>query len=141
MATVNNATTAPHQRSDAIRVVAILYCWFGFAFLLSSLLIAIYTLRNGELPVMGGIGMLAGSLSEWLGVRAAVAAMILWAVVNVLEMIAGYRLWKGRKQGGKLALMLLRAGAMFWIGYALPVMVVVGPLHVLLLAIGWKTLR
>lgn len=64
MATVNNATTAPHQRSDAIRVVAILYCWFGFAFLLSSLLIAIYTLRNGELPLVLGIGMLVGPLSE-----------------------------------------------------------------------------
>jgi hypothetical protein len=141
MATVNNATTAPYQRSDAIRVVAILYCWFGFALLLSSLLIVFYVLRNGVLPVLFGIDMLAGPFSVRFGIEGVPLAIAMWSVVNLLEVVAGYWLWKGRKQGGKLALMLLPAGAMFWIGYALPVMIVVGPLRVFLLAIGWKTLR
>jgi len=142
MATVNHAPTpASHQRSAAMTLAAILYCWFGLAFLVSSLLITIFALRNGELPVMFGIEMLSGPFSERLGLNAALAAAVPWSVVNVLELVAGYWLWKSRKHGGKLGLMLFPAGMIFWIGYALPIMVVVGPLRVLLLARGWKTLR
>ncbi len=142
MATLNNAMTTPSQRrGGAITLAAILYCWFGLAFLISSLLIVIYTLRNGELPVMFGIKMLSGPFSERLGLDAVIAATVPWGVVNVLELVAGYWLWKSRKQGGKLALVLFPAGMIFWIGYALPIMVVIGPLRVLLLAMGWKTLR
>jgi len=140
MATLNNAaTTASHKRGGAITFAAILYCWFGLAFLISSLLIGIYTLRNGELPVIFGIKMLAGPFSERLGLDAVTAATVPWGVVNVLEMVAGYWLWKSRKHGGKLALVLFPAGMIFWIGYALPIMVVIGPLRVLLLVMGWKT--
>jgi hypothetical protein len=142
MATIKHAaTTASHQRSGTITLAAILYCWFGLAFLISSLLIVIYTLRNRELPVVFGIEMLAGPFSERVGLDAAIAATIPWAVVNVLEMLTGAWLWKSRKHGGKLGLMLLPAGMIFWIGYALPIMAVIGPLRVLLIVVGWKTLR
>ena len=142
MATVNHATTtASQRRSGAMTLAAILYCWFGLAFLVSSLLIAISALRNGELPVVLGITMLGGPFSEHFGLAAAIAATVPWGVVNALEMLAGYWLWKSRKWGGVLALVLFPAGVLFWIGYALPIMVVIGPLRVLLLATGWKTLR
>ena len=142
MAPVNHAATpASQRRTGAMTLAAILYCWFGLAFLVSSLLITIFALRNGELPVMFGIEMLSGPFSERLGLNAALAAAVPWSVVNVLELVAGYWLWKSRKHGGKLGLMLFPAGMIFWIGYALPIMVVVGPLRVLLLARGWKTLR
>jgi hypothetical protein len=142
MATVKQATIpASRQRSGATTLAAILYCWFGLAFLVSSMLIAVYTLRNGRLPVVFGIDMMAGPFSERFGVYGAIMAALPWGVVNVLEMLAGYWLWRSRKPGGMLALVLLPLGAIFWIGYALPVMVVIGPLRVLLLVWGWKTLR
>ncbi len=142
MATLNHATTSASQkRGGAITLAAILYCWFGLAFLISSLLIVISALRNGELPVVFGIEMLSGPFSQRLGLNAALAATIPWGVVNVLEALAGYWLWKSRKHGGQLALVLFPAGMIFWIAYALPIMVVVGPLRVFLLARGWKTLR
>ncbi len=142
MATLNNATTtASQRRSGAITLAAILYYWFGLAFLISSLLIVISALRNGELPVVFGIEMLSGPFSERLGLDAAIAAAVPWGVVNVLEVLIGYWLWKSRKQGGKLGLVLFPAGMVFWIGYALPIMAVIGPLRVLLFAMGWKTLR
>ena len=134
-------TTASQKRGSAITLAAILYCWFGFAFLISSLLIVIYARRNGELPVLFQIEMLSGPFSERLGLDAALAATVPWNVVNVLEMVAGYLLWKSRKHGGRLGLVLFPAGLIFWIGYALPIMVVIGPFRVLLLAWGWKTLR
>ncbi len=142
MAPVNHAPTpASHQRSAAMTLAAILFCWFGLAFLVSSLLITIFALRNGSLPVVFGIKMLAGPFSQRLGVHAALAATVPWGVVNALEMLAGYWLWKSRKWGGVLGLVLFPTGMIFWIGYALPIMVVIGPLRVLLLAWGWKTLR
>ncbi len=142
MATVNHAATpASQRRNGAVTLAAILYCWFGLAFLVSSLLIATYALRNGSLPIVFGIGMLGGPFSERLGLGAAILATVPWGVVNALEMLAGYWLWKSRKRGGVLALVLFPAGMLFWIGYALPIMVVVGPLRVLLVARGWKTLR
>lgn len=104
-------------------------------------MIALYALRNSELPVVFGIVMLAGPFSERLGVNAAIAATVLWGVVNVLEMVTGYWLWKGRKQGGTLGLLLLPMGTIFWIGYALPIMLIIGPLRVFLIARGWETLR
>src|SRR5215211_5154373 len=135
MTTLNNArTTANHQRGGAVTLAAILFCWFGLAFLVSSLLIVISALRNGELPVVFGIEMLAGPFSQRLGLKAALAATVPWGVVNVLEVLAGYRLWKSHKQGRKLALLLFPAGMIFWIGYALPIMAVIAPLRVLLLA-------
>jgi hypothetical protein len=142
MAILKHATIpADQRRSGAITLASILYCWFGFAFLLSSVLVVISTVQNGHLPVVFGIPMLAGPFSDRLGMNAALVATVPWGVVNILEMMAGYWLWKARKQGGKLGLVLFLAGAIFWIGYALPIMVVVGPLRVLLLAIGWKSLR
>jgi hypothetical protein len=142
MATLTTATPAASQRrGGALTLAAILYCWFGLAFLISSVLIANAALRNGKLPVIFGIEMLAGPFSERLGLNAALAATIPWGVVNVLEVLAGYWLWKSRKHGAKLALVLFPAGMIFWIGYALPIMVVIGPLRVFLLARGWKTLR
>jgi hypothetical protein len=56
MAAVKQATKpASRQRSGATTLAAILYCWFGLAFLVSSMLVAVYTLRNGRLPVVFGI--------------------------------------------------------------------------------------
>ena len=142
MATINDAKpVAGPRRSTAISVAAVLYCWFGFAFTVSSVLIALYARRTGWLPVVFGVEMLAGPFSERFGVRGALAATIPWSIVNVLEMLTGVWLWQSRKRGGKLGIALFFAGAIFWIGYALPIMVVVGPLRVLLIVLGWKTLR
>lgn len=54
MATSTHATrTAGRTRNGAITLAAMLYCWFGFAFLVSSLVIVTYTL-----PIMLIIGPL-----------------------------------------------------------------------------------
>ena len=68
MAILNNATTpASQQRSVALMLAAILYCWFGLAFLISSLLIVSFALRNAQLPVVFGIEMLSGPFSGRFG--------------------------------------------------------------------------
>lgn len=142
MAMIHNALVTDQQRrSGAITLSAILYGWFGFAFLVSSLLIGVSVLQRGRLPAVFGIDMLAGPISERFGAYGAIMAALPWAVVNVLEMLAGRWLWRSRKRGGILALVLFPAGAIFWIGYALPIMAVIGPLRLLLVASGWKSLR
>ena len=142
MTIIHNALVTDQQRrSGTITLSAILYGWFGFAFLVSSLLIGVYVLQNGRLPVVFGIDMLAGPFSERFGAYGAIIAALPWTVVNVLEMLAGRWLWRSRKSGGTLALVLFPIGLLFWLGYALPIMAVIGPLRVLLVARGWKSLR
>jgi hypothetical protein len=142
METLNNAAISVNQRrSGAITLAAVLYGWFGFAFIVSSVLIGVYALQNGRLPVLFGIDMLAGPISHRYGVNATIATTIPWGIVNVLEMLVGRWLWQSRKRGGKLALVLLPLGAIFWIGYALPIMALIGPLRVLLIAKVWRVLR
>ncbi len=132
---------ARQERPAAITAASILYILNGLAFLISSPLVVIYILRKRELPVVFGIEALSGPISDRLGLDAVIAASVPWAIVNGLELVTGYWLWKSRKKGGKLGLILFPAGLIFWIGYLLPGPLVIGPLRVLLLARGWKTLR
>jgi hypothetical protein len=77
MAPVNHAATpASQRRTGAMTLAAILYCWLGLAFLISSLLIDSFALRNGTLPVVFGIRLLSGPFSERLGPNAALAAAV-----------------------------------------------------------------
>jgi hypothetical protein len=141
MTLLNDATTiAGRRRSGVLTLVAILYCWFGFAFMVSSLLIGLYVMRTRNLPVVFGIEMLAGPISERFGPDATLAAAVPWCVVNMLEMLAGAWLWQSRKRGGVLGLVLFPLGLVFWLGYALPIMAVVGPLRVLLIVKKWGAL-
>jgi hypothetical protein len=142
MAILNDATTiARTRRSGALSLVVILYCWFGFAFIVSSLLIGLYALQTRNLPVVFGIEMLAGPTNDRFGLNAMLATTVAWGVVNLLEILAGYWLWQSRRRGGMLGLVLFPLGLIFWLGYALPIMAVVGPLRVLLIAKEWGALR
>jgi ABC-type antimicrobial peptide transport system permease subunit len=142
MAILNDATTfARKRRSGALTLVAILYCWFGFAFIVSSLLIGLYALRTRNLPVVFGIEMLAGPINNRFGLDATLASTLAWGVVNLLEILAGYWLWQSRRRGGTLGLVLFPLGPIFWLGYAIPIMAVVGPLRLLLIANEWAALR
>lgn len=68
MAALDTGTTAANRRrAGVITLAAILYCWFGLAFLVSGLLIGSAAVRNGALPVVFGIEMMAGPFLDRLG--------------------------------------------------------------------------
>ena len=97
--------------------------------------------RTGELPIIFGDRALGGGPFETLPFQTIV--MLGWAFVglSVLELVAAWWLWRGRRRGGRLALLLTVAGAPFWVGFLLPYWLVVGPLRLLLLWRGWRSLH
>jgi hypothetical protein len=62
--------------------------------------------------------------------------LIMW-----IEVLAGWWLRRGRKEGGWLALLLLPVSMFFWIGFLLPIWILLGPVRIAFVLRGWRTLR
>ncbi len=65
---------------------------------------------------------------------------LLFYVINLLYILAGYWLWKSHRKGGILEIGLLAVSAVFWLGFGLPFPPMAGLLLAGLLAAGWKSL-
>jgi len=98
----------------------------------------VYLLTRGTLPVLVGVQLDGGPLSERLGSKAMAGLVALFVGVSSAEIVAGYWLRRSRRRGAVLALALLPIGAFFWVGFALPLWLVAGLPKAALLAIGWK---
>ncbi len=131
---------APH-RSPAITAASIFFLVFGLGILVVNVPVIAYMMSNRSFPVVFGIPLLGSSFTERLGMDFMIRASLLFQIVNALEVLAGIWLWKSDKKGGRLGLILLPVGLPFWILFQLPLPLIVGPLRVIALAIGWKTLR
>lgn len=66
--------------------------------------------------------------------------LIAFVLVCLLEAILGWLLWRRRRSGGILALALLPAEVMFWIGFALPFGAVLGMARTAFVIAGWSSL-
>lgn len=129
------------QRSSAITIASGLYLFQGLGSLVSFVPIMAYVMQNRTFPVVFGIPLMGSVYSERFGVDFMIRAGLLFQIVNALEVLAGYWLWKSEKRGGRLGLILLPLGLPFWLLFELPIPLIIGPLRAIALAIGWKTLR
>ena len=84
---------------------------------------------------------MSGPISQRFGHEAVVWLLVPLAFTSWLEVLAGYWLRKSRKEGGWLAVFLLPITMFFWIGFVMPIWLVLGPFRVLLVLAGWKSLR
>lgn len=131
---------APH-RSPTITAASIFFLVFGLGILVVNVPVIAFMMSKRSFPVVFGIPLMGSSFTERLGMDFMIRASLLFQIVNALEVLAGFWLWKSDKKGGRLGLMLLPVGLAFWILFQLPLPLVVGPLRAMALAIGWKTLR
>jgi hypothetical protein len=132
--------TAP-QRSSTITAASILYIVQGLGTLISFVPIIAFAAQNRTFPVLFGIPLMGSTFSERLGVDFMVRAGIVFQIVNALEIVAAYWLWKSDKRGGRLGLVLLPIGLPFWVLFELPIPLIIGPLRAIALVAGWKNLR
>jgi hypothetical protein len=139
-ATDTRAMAAP-KRSPAITVASILYLVSGLGTLLVNVPIITYMMQNRTFPVVLGIPLLGSRFAEKLGMDSMIAASLLFQIVNALDVLAGYWLWKSEKKGGRLGLIMVAVGLPFWILFELPLFLLAGPLRLIALAAGWKSLR
>jgi hypothetical protein len=73
---------------------------------------------------------------EQLGIPTSVPLLVGFLLVAVAEVIVGVLLWKGRRLGSVLAIVLLPIELAYWIGFALPVGPVLGLARTVLVILG-----
>ena len=59
----------------------------------------------------------------------------------ILEALAGWWLWQGRRSGAVFALVLLVPSAVFWWGFDLPYPPILASIRTLLILFAWSSLR
>ena len=67
--------------------------------------------------------------------------LVVFLLVCMLEGVAGWLLWGNQKAGGIFALALLPVGAVFWWGFALPVVPILAVVRTMLILLNWRSLR
>ena len=124
-----------------IRIASWLFIGNGVAWGLAFIPEAIYIRSLGRLPVIGPIEGMSGPISDQFGWEAVVWLLIPMGLLAWVEVLAGWWLRQGRKEGGWLAFFLLPVSMFFWIGFLLPIWILMVPVRVALVLGGWRTLR
>lgn len=135
----------PHPRSGeerhpAITAAAILF-FLNAGWLVAFLLIGGYVVLNDDLPP--GWENLAphGRIYDAFGLDVALAAYGIYAAVSMLGVLAGLWLWRGRRTGAVLGAITLAVGPIFWYGFGLPIPPYIAATQLVLMGVGWKSLR
>lgn len=123
------------------RIASWLFIGNGLAWGLAFIPYAIYIRSLGRLPVIGSIEGMSGLISDRFGWQGVVWFLIPMGLLAWVEVLAGWWLHQGRREGGWLALLLLPVSMFFWIGFLLPIWILLGPVRVALVIRGWRTLR
>jgi len=123
-----------------IRWAAILFALTGLFGVTGVLATVIHLARYREHPLVVGIRGLAGPFDA-LGIDAVVVLGGLFVALSAIELLIAQLLWRSRKLGGVLALLLFPASLLLWVGFAVPFWLVAGPVRMVLLGRGWRTLR
>jgi hypothetical protein len=124
-----------------IRIAAVLSVVNGLGFGLFTVPAARYLLEHRELPRMFGFPLFGGGFYETFGIEPFVVLLVAFLLVSILEVVVGGLLWNGERSGGILALVLLPVGAVFWLGFALPLPPLSALLRTALIVLNWSALR
>jgi hypothetical protein len=124
-----------------IQAAAIL-CWIsavGFGVFIPP---AIWNVANGRgVPIVFGFPAYGGGTFERIGIPTSVPLLVAFIVVCVLEAVAGALLWNGQRSGAILALALLVPGAVFWVGFDLPIPPLFAVARTVLIVLSWNALE
>lgn len=132
---------APSRRQWALRGAAIALWIDGVGFGLFDLFPLWSLSTGGDVPIIFGYPTYGAGPFEQRGIPTSVPLLLLFLVVCVLEIVAGWLLWRCRRSGAVLGLVMVLPGAVFWWGFALPVAPVLAAARVVLIALGWPALR
>jgi hypothetical protein len=123
-----------------LRVAAVLFWTTAIGFSAFIVPVALYLLAHRELPHVFGQPAFSGPLAR-TGVETLVVVLAAFLVVCVLEAIAGWLIWKGRRGGGVLGVALLPIAAIFWVGFELPIPPLIGLARAAIVIANWRLLE
>jgi hypothetical protein len=98
-------------------------------------------LTGRDVPVVFGFPAYGGGYFERIGIFPSVPLLSAFLLVCVLEGVAGWLLLGGHRSGAVLALALLPAGAVFWVGFSLPFPPLFALVRTALIAANWSSLQ
>jgi hypothetical protein len=76
---------------------------------------------------------------ESIGIATSTTLLVIFSLVCLAELVAGWLLWRRRRSGAILALALLPVELAFWIGFALPFGWALGLARTALIFFGWPS--
>ena len=116
------------------------YVW-GIGMALGSLPLLVPMIRNREFVESRGIKFYSGGFIERMGgINAVILSVVAVIVVTLLNVLVGYWLGKSLRLGALLVLALFPIEMFFWVGLAAPIPILVVPVRLALVIIGWKSL-
>lgn len=132
---------AASHRTWALRLAAVALFIDGFGFGAVDFF-PIWSLSIGRgLPTVLGWPTYGGGPFESYGIRSTIPLLALFLALCIGQVVASWMVWRGRRAGAVLALVLLPVSAVFWWGFALPVGPVLGVLWTTMIVVGWPALR
>jgi hypothetical protein len=133
------ATSGPERH--LIQIAAALL-WFEAIGLAIPDLIGIRSLLEGRgVATVLGYPSYGGGGFERAGIPTTVPLLLAFLLVLVLEIVAGWWLWQGSRNGAVFALVLLVPSAVFWWGFDLPYPPIIAAIRTLLILLAWGSLR
>jgi len=98
-------------------------------------------LRGQGIPIVMGFPAYGQGPFERVGIPTTIPLLAAFLLVCILDGVAGILLWGGYRSGAVLALALLPVGAVFWWGFALPILPILAVVWTILILLSWQTLR
>ena len=122
------------------RLAALLLWLSGAGFGLACLQAIVNLLTGRDIPYVMGFPAYGRGPFERYGLPTTVPLLVGFLVVCVLECLAGWLIWRGKRRGAILALLLLPAGAVYWWGFALPFGPIFALIRTFLIVRRWNSL-
>jgi hypothetical protein len=144
---VNESSSSPTvatQRSRPITIASVLFLFFGLGSAVADPVLLGYIVYYRTAPILPLIGdVFDGNTPIGMlgGLNAVLALGAVLVVVSILEVLAGFWLWRSLKRGAKLGLALQPLNVFFAVGFGIPALYVLSPLWLILLVSGWRSLR
>lgn len=124
----------------ALRIAAVCFAFTGLGFGIPGILgIRSLAAGHGVLTFMG-FPTYGGGVFERSGIRSTVPLLAAFVVVCILEVVAAWAIWNGQRWGAILGLALLPVGAVFWVGFSLPIPPLLAAVRTVLLFARWDRL-
>ncbi len=134
----------PEKRSLVVTVASLLFLVFGLGSVLADPLLLAYIAYYHSTPVLPLIGdVLDGSTPIGMagGLNAVLVLGVGLVAVSILDIVAGLRLRHSLKKGGWLGIVLQPFNLFFAYGFGIPALYVLAPTWLILISLGWQSLR
>lgn len=134
----------PPKQSLAVTIASLLFLVFGFGSVVADPLLLTYIAYYHAAPILPLIGSVLDD-STPIGMIGGLNSVLVLGIglvaVSALDVVSGLWLRRELKKGGKLGIVLQPFNLFFAYGFGIPGLYVLAPLWVILISMGWRSLR